>query len=92
MWCALISTDYPFHILTPYGLIFNYSFKMKIKLLGRYNFLGAISLDRLSVPFPKIVIKLPRTWSLRSYIVKENDIGLAVIKILQYRQTYITFL
>ena len=44
-----------------------------------------ISLGRVVVPFPKIVITFPGP--MKSYPVKENPIGLAVSEILRYKRT-----
>ena len=47
-------------------------------------FLGAISLGRVVLPYPNIVINLPRTYEKLPW--KENHIGLAVSEILRYKQ------
>ena len=52
----------------------------------------AISLERVIVTSPKIVINFPRTFSRRSYPVMENPIGSAVSEILRYKQTDILLL
>ena len=61
--------------------VFYFSFLRIIFLEGFNLFLGLIFLRRVVIPSPKIVINLPR-----SYPVKENHIGLAFCKILQYKQ------
>ena len=50
-------------------------FRLKKKNDNNF-FLGAIILGKVVVPFPNIVIILPRTY--RSYPVKKNPIGSAV--------------
>ena len=56
--------------------VFNLSLKIKNVFLGGNSFLGIISLLRVGISSPNIVMNLPYTF--RSFTENENHIGLAV--------------